>query len=347
MTTLATYSQIIDDLFVSTWQNAKRDAVNNIIAAIPVFEALKAAGCMTSQVGGDLIKRDIFYGVGSKTYITRGSVLPIETPDLMTQASWKWRYFAAAITRNIIEDQQNSGEAQRRNLVANRLEAARRACIEGIETDLFGITVATASSPYEDAISAFQGLNELVPPYGYYGTGYYGNIARSNSWWQCKYQALSTNPEVSLIDDMQQLWMKVSQNMESPNLIIATEALFRIYLSFGLNISQIVKDEGGRLVDLGYEVARFNGKPMIYQALAGCTEGSSTVPSAVGASANDAMLMLNTNYIELVNDPNMWFDMTEWKRAPRDPNAVAHILSCLNLITTQPRRHGRLYTAYA
>jgi hypothetical protein len=334
----------MDDLFVSTWQQAKGDLVNNIIAAIPVFEALKAAGCLVAQVGGDSIKRDIYYGVGSKTYITKGSVLPIETPELMTQATWNWRYFAAAITRNIIEDQQNSGEAARRNLVATRLEAARRACIEGIETDLFGVCTATASSPYEAGISAFQGLNELVPPYGYYNYGYYGGIARAspNTWWNCKMQALSSNPEVTLIDDMQQLYMAVSANMEAPNLIIASENLFRIYLSFGLNMSQIVKDEGGRLVDLGYEVARFNGKPMIYQDLVKYNDGGAGSVGAIGT--DDTMLMLNTNYIELVHDPNMWFDISEWKRAPRDPNAVAHILCCLNLITTQPRRHGRLYT---
>ena len=50
--------------------------------------------------------------------------------------------------------------------------------------------------------------------------------------------------------------------------------------------------------------------------------------------------MLNMNYIELVFDPNLWFEMTGWKSNANQLEQVAYIVSAQQLITTQPRRHG-------
>ncbi len=80
------------------------------------------------------------------------------------------------------------------------------------------------------------------------------------------------------------------------------------------------------MADLGFEVLRFNGKPMIW------------TPSM---TANH-MLMLTTDFMEFVYDPNMWFSMTEWKPIPLQTTRIAHILSAGNLISDQLRRHGRL-----
>ena len=54
------------------------------------------------------------------------------------------------------------------------------------------------------------------------------------------------------------------------------------------------------------------------------------------------MMFLNLDYIELVYDPEYFFDMTEWYTTPNQLDRVAYILSAMQLIDTQPRRHGLL-----
>jgi glutamine synthetase adenylyltransferase len=54
------------------------------------------------------------------------------------------------------------------------------------------------------------------------------------------------------------------------------------------------------------------------------------------------MIMLNTQFTEIVYDPDYWFAMSEWKAEPTTTRRIAHILSFANMISDQLRRHGRL-----
>ena len=82
------------------------------------------------------------------------------------------------------------------------------------------------------------------------------------------------------------------------------------------------------MADLGYDVLRFKGKPMVW------TENAST-----------GVAMYNTDYIECVYRSNLWYELSEWKAIPNQMERVAHLLYSLNVIGTQPRRHGRLTDA--
>jgi len=55
-------------------------------------------------------------------------------------------------------------------------------------------------------------------------------------------------------------------------------------------------------------------------------------------------LFLNTDTIEIVYDPNVWFEMTEWKYTQLQLERIAHIISTMQLVGTEPRRNGWLGT---
>ena len=99
-----------------------------------------------------------------------------------------------------------------------------------------------------------------------------------------------------------------------------------IYEDFALDRTQIVK--GGRLADLGYEELKFKGKSLVW---------SDNVTAGT-------MLFLNTEFIEVVYDPEVWFEMTAWKPIPLQTERIAHIICTMNLICTQLRRQGWLGT---
>ena len=333
MTTLPTYTRTLDDDFVTTWYEIREEAIDNILDATPVWNVLMASGSFTPQTGGEIITRTIRYGEITPERVQKGSVMTPSEPKLETMALWHWKYLASNIQRSTFTDQKNSGPSKIKDYVGSRITAARDGLEQQFETDIWG-TFATS----ETAV-AIQGINDIVPTIANRSTGTYGGIARpssytaggvevpdgGNEWWGPKY----LNGDLSgiateLLNDMKQLYNGLHNNQQAPNLIVTTQTIFEQYESEAIDISQIIKDETTRLADMGFEVLRFKGKPMIW---------SSNV-------ADNAMFMLNTDWIEVVYDPGLWFDMTDWKPQAFEFDRAAQIICALNVITTQPRRHG-------
>jgi hypothetical protein len=348
MATLPVLTQTLDDAFTHTWYEIRDEVIDNVLDATPVWAALKNAGCMKTQVGGDFITRNIGYGEQAAVEIERGDVLPSGEPELETMAIWRWRTLASHVQRNMFDDQKNQGPAKKKDLVGTKLTAAKDGLVQKFEASMFNVAVTAETG------KLIQGLNDLLPKFtdgtiasgGDHVSGTHGGIARptayadsgngvyapsaGNTFWGSKYLdgTLSTI-EDELITDMKKMYNSVHQNQVAPNLIITTQAIFEIYEEFGLDAVQIVKDEGTKLVDLGFEVLRFKGKPLIW--CPGITSGF--------------MKFLNTDFIEIVYDPTYWFDMTEFKPIPSTPDRIAHIVCFLNMFTTQPRRHGQIQYA--
>jgi hypothetical protein len=326
-TTLPSLTETIDNAFLHTWYEIRPEAIDNILDATVVSAALREKGCFKTQSGGRYIERTIKYGKEAAASVVKGDIFPQGETELETAAMWKWKYIISHVQRSIFDDQINNGPSKIKDLVNTRITAARDALTEKLETDLLGTYSATA----ETTDKTVQGLNELIPPYASRAAATYGLIARSNSWWVPNYKALTANPEVNLLSDMKNLYNTCTKGIAAPNLIITDQTLFELYEDFALDISQIVKDENTHLADLGFDVLRFKGKPLVW------TDSVKITYSM--------MLFLNTDFIEVVYDPRMWFAMGSWKDIPLQGERIAHILSAMNVIGTQPRRHGRLYAS--
>lgn len=336
-TTLPQETRTIDDAFVTTWYEIRAEAQDNILLANPVDAILKERGCFKPQTGSTLIERTIKYGVGNTPVaVDKGDILPQGVTETETAAFWTFRNNAVAVQRDLISDVENSGSAKIKDYVTKRLTEARQAIVQKNETDRFR-AVSTGETGKE-----WQGLNDIIPPYASSRTGTYGKINRpstyadsgnlvfvpatGNTWWGGKYKAIVAPKEVNLSTDMTILFNSIFLNQEAPNLIISDQALYELYEQFLVDKTQIVKNESKMLGDLGFTSQTFKGATMIWTP---------------NITAGD-MLFLNTNYIECVYRPNLWFSMTGWKDIPLQMERVAHIISAGNMISDQLRRHGRL-----
>jgi len=334
-TTLPTLTKTIDTAFVSTWYELKSEAVDNILNASVVWAALKDKGCMKTQQGGTYITRPIRYGTVATQAVKKGSVFSQGEPELKTMARWTWRYISAHVQRSLFDDQVNRGPAKIADLVKDRLGAARDALIAKFESQILGTHVT------DETGDEFQGLNDIVPlQITQAVTGTYGGITRpatyvsgvaatGNTWWAPKFGMWTAPVEVNMVSDMRHMFNMLANNQVPPDLIITDQTFFELYEDFALDMSQIVKDESTKLADLGFEVMRYKGKPMIW------------TPNITASN----MLMLTTSFIDVVYDPGMWFDMTEWKPVPLGGERIAHILSACNTACSQLRRQGRIQTA--
>jgi hypothetical protein len=340
--TLPTYTRTLDDAFVSTWYEIRSEAIDNILSATVVWNALMGAGSFVDQVGGEIITRTVRYGKATRQQVAKGDVMTPGEPELETMGIWNWKYVAANVQRSTFDDQKNAGPSKIKDYVGTRITAARDALEEGFEDDVLGAFQSNETG------KALQGLNDMIPPKANRTSGTYGTIARpsaytgsagsievpdttgTNPWWGPKYfQGAIGTIDVDLLDDMKVLYNSLHMNQSPINLIIFTQAMFEIYETYAIDISQIIKDETTRLADLGFEVLRFKGKPVIW---------------AEGMTANNG-LFLNTDWIDVVYDPNLWFDMTDWKPQAFEFDRAAQVLCAVNILSAQLRRHGRLLYA--
>jgi hypothetical protein len=344
---LPSYTKTVDDDFVNTWYEIRTESIDNILDATVMWLALREFNCLTPQSGSEIITRRIYYGTKSKQNITRGTTLQQSVTKRETMAWWEWAYTAIDINRALLDDQKNSGPTRIKSYIATRLEGARNDLVQGLEQDLFRWNAFAANQ--------MNGLFDIIPTataiavganYGgtwspaaaavspTYTAGTFGNISKAtNTWWRPNYKNGSDPSSVNLTSDMKTFWNTISANVASPNFIISDQDLYEYYEDEISDKHQIVRQAFNDVAtDLGFDSTTFKGAPMSWTG---------------ELSASDKMMFLNMDYIELVYDPGYWFDMTEWMTTPSQLERVAYIISAMQLIDSQPRRHGLLDYAAA
>lgn len=343
-TTLPQWTRVLDNAFTETWYEIRPTAIDNILLATNVSAMLKSKGCYKPQTGSEFITRTIKYAVGpTPQFVGKGDTLPMGTQQTETVARWGFRNLVSHAQRDTITDRENAGKFKIKDYISKRLMEARDALSQTFETTWYNGPTTDESG------KVWQSLEDLLPPYANATSGTWGAIARpsafaqipaangvfkpdpagTNPWWGAAYKQMTAPYEVNLVSDMKVLFNSVTNNQESPDMLVCDQVSYELYEEFAVDKSQLVKDDSSMLADLGYETLRFKGKPMMWS------------PNVVANTIN----MYNTNYIEVIYDPGAWFEMTEWKAIPNQFERVAHFLCSGNVITDQPRRHGKLTSA--
>jgi hypothetical protein len=323
---------------VETWYEIREEAIDNILDATIMWLALREYGSLTPQAGGEIITRTIKYGTKNKQNISKGKTLQRSVAKRETMAWHDWKYIAIDVNRTLLDDQKNHGPSKIKDYVTKRIMGAHEDIIQDCESDLFSWQASDADG---DQIN---GIWDLIPidvdtvtglPAGNgtstigqtRTTGSFGNQSRTNTWWQSK-QLAGSNPELNLRNNMTTLYNDISDNVKAPNFIICDQDLYEYYEDEVMDRQQVVRTGFTTLAaDLGFEAITFKGKPMSWTSQ---------------LDATDKLLMLDMDDIELVYDPDYFFDMTEWFTTPDQLERVAYIISAMQLILSQPRRHGML-----
>ena len=351
-TTLPSLTETLDTAFTHTWYEIRPDAIDNILDATVFSMALKEFGAMTPQVGGRYITRTIRYDKKSTQNIQKGTVLSQSEIDYETMARWNWKYTSVDVNQSVIDSQINSGPFKIKDYISSRLQIARDGIVQDNEQRLMRSSGEDATgkqhnglydvvTPLSTGINNLSDTHSITPEDGETATASEknGNIARTNEWWRNTYytgalgggtstDASAGSYSLNLVPVMRNLFNSVTAQMESPNFIMMNRDLFEAYEDEVADKQQIVRTAfDQKAADLGFETFTFKGATVTYN------------DDLDGSTYRD-LFMLNLNYIELVFDPNLWFEMTDWKSNTNQLERVAYIVSALQLITTQPRRSG-------
>ena len=317
------WTQTVDNLFVTTWAERKSSAVQQAFLKTPIAFWLKNKDRVESVVGHTRIEIPLEYGSNDTTrWIGKGSTVPINDAELLTMAYEVWKYVSTSIVRYMTDDQQNRGKAQLIRLIDTKIGAAERALWEEFEKVFW----ADGTGSLEP-----NGLANLIATDPTTGTVH--GIDRSvRTWFRNQTKTATGAASVYLISDMRTLLNNCLRyaKAEIGDYFIATDQTsYELYEDETMEQKRIVNQT---LADAGFENVQFKGRPMMWS------------PSAIAGQ----MRFINTNNIKLVVDQDYFMDMTEWKPIPNQVHdRTAQILCTLNMVVNRPIVHGVLHTIAA
>tara|TARA_Y100000310_G_scaffold187490_1_gene187532 strand:- start:163 stop:1206 length:1044 start_codon:yes stop_codon:yes gene_type:complete len=344
MATIPDLTRAVDTIFTTTWFEMQKKATDNILNSNVVLAALREAGCFKKQDGQKYVERTIRYGTKTAVAVAKGDTLPTGEDEIETAGFWDWKYITVHVQRSLQDDQQNSGAGKIKSLVQTKINAARDALeqkfddaiVAAIDTDNDagqGTELRASRDPYSlfNFLPGTSGTYFAATP----GTYTYGKVdtGTGNPWWNAKYNEGATSPALmNMKDEMRTMYNNCHLGAKSKvDLIITDQTRFEAYEDLCSAEIQKVQDVGSMTAQLGYEVLRYKGAKVVFSE-------NSSWPSGV-------LAFLNTDWIDCVYDPNMWFTMTPWDTLPNQFERISRIVCTFTgPICYQLRRQGFLGT---
>ncbi len=323
-------SELLDNLYTSTWQNMKETVRDNVFNALPFWFWLKEKGRMETVEGGRFLTEPLMYDkTDNVRWIGRGGTAPMNDQQLLTTAKFDWRYLVGSVVRFGIDDQQNRGKNEILNLMNTKLDNTQNSLATEMETRLFGASGAVSAGTTTDTNPAFDGLQFLVPDDPTSASNNAGGIDPSTyTWWRNQATNMTAKSFATYgVSYMRTLMNNCSNNlkMDSPDIILSGQTPYEAYEDSVLPLYRI---SDNKLGDMGFENIKFKGRPMLWS------------PSC----SNQRLYMLNTNFIKFTYDPMMMMDMTQWKDVPNQVNdRVAQIITACAFKVSRRRCQGVLY----
>lgn len=317
-------TEFLDNLYTTTWQKMKDAAADQIFDATPFWAWMKQNNRFKRVEGGRWIAEPLQYAKNELiSWIGKGGTVSLNDFEHLTVAKYDWKYLAASIVRFGTDDQQNRGKAQIMSLLNSKLSNTQDSLVDELETRL------AAGSASSSGLNAFDGLQYLVPDDPTASAEVGGIDQATYTWWRSNTKNMTgISFAASGVAEMTTMLNNCAQNKRSdrPDIILSGQTPYEYYEDEARTIHRITD---AKMAELGFDHQVFKGIPMVWSP----------------AVANTRMYFLNTKFLYFVYDPIMFFDMTEWKPIPDQPNdRAAQIVTACQFITNRRRVHGVLHT---
>ncbi len=315
-------TEVLDDLYTTTWANRKKEVVDSIFTATPLTsEMMKRGGIQMNGTGGRFLEIPLSYAKNETVKsLGRGDTISLSETKFMTVAQFDWKYLAGSIIRYFVDDTKNKSVQQHINWANAKIDNLRDSLTDLIEQQIFGDGTNNGGKDLD-------GLGNLVDTTPTVARTV-GNIAQTTyTWWQNRQKTATGPASVYLLPDMRNLANTTSEakTRMQPNIIVTTQTVAELYADEVLEQRQIIQASGS---DAEPQMGdAWHGIPIIW---------SSQCPSG-------RMYMLNSRYIGLNIDPDVNFEMTEWKSIPNQVNdRVCQIVMKGNVISSRRASLGVL-----
>jgi len=233
----------LDEMTTTTLRNRSGKLADNISDNNALLNRLKKKGQTKLVSGGRNLTREIEYAENSTfMYYSGGEELSVSASDVFSAAEYDWKQAAVAVVINGLEQLKNSGKEQILDLLESRIKNADRTMKNNISAGIY--SAGTGFGGKE--IGGLQLLVADSPT-----TGTVGGINRataSNAFWRnLSYDATTDGgaaaTALNIQTYMNHMWVNLTRGTDHPDLIVADNNYYKLYLSSLQAIQRITSDE--------------------------------------------------------------------------------------------------------
>ena len=294
----------LSEIVTTTLRNRTRKLADNVTNNNALLMRLNERGRIRPVTGGQNIVQELEYAENSTYKRYSGyETLDISPSDVFSAAEFDWKQAAVAVSISGLEMLQNSGRDALIDLLESRIANAERTMQNNISSDIYSDGTANSSKQ-------IGGLQHLVADSP--STGTVGSINRATYafWRNVSYDATTdggaaaTNANIQSY--MNNTWRQVVRGADKPDLIVADNNYWTLYLESLQSIQRIGDD---KMAQAGFMSLKYMDADVVL-------DGGFTLSGSGTRAPSNHMYFLNTNFIHFRphRDRNM---------VPLDPDRFA------------------------
>lgn len=275
-------SSTMGEIVTTTLRNRTGKLADNVSKNNALLNRLNKRGKIKPVNGGRTIVQEMEYAEnGTYKRYSGYEALNISPSDVFTSAEYNYAQAAVAVSISGLEMIQNSGEAAIIDLLASRIGNAERTIKNNVALDIYSDGTADGGRQ----IGGLQLLVSTSPT-----TGTVGGIDRSTnvgSFFRNKAFSAVTNggaaaTSANIQTYMNRLYVQLVRGADKPDLLVADNSYWRLYLESLQAIQRITTDSDA---SAGFQSLKYMDADVVLDGGVG------------GGAPTNIMYFLNTDYV--------------------------------------------------
>jgi hypothetical protein len=270
----------LSEIVSTTLRNRSGKLADNVTNNNALLRRLNSKGKVKPLDGGRTIVQELDYAEnGTYKRYSGYETLDISPSEVFSAAEFDWKQGAVSVSISGLEELQNSGSERVIDLLESRITNAERTMANNVSADMYSDGTANGGKQ-------IGGLQHLVADDP--STGTVGGINRATwtFWRNYEYDATTDGgaaaTSANIQSYMNQVWLNIVRGNDRPDLIIADNAYFKLYLESLQTIQRIASDD---MAQAGFTSLKYMDADVVFDGGYG------------GDAPTDHMYFLNCNHL--------------------------------------------------
>lgn len=310
----------LSEIVTTTLRNRSGRLADNVTQNNALLMRLRSRDKVRPVSGGRTIVQEIEYAENSTYKRYSGyELLDIAPSDVFTAAEYNYAQAACAVSISGLEELQNAGENQVIDLLESRIGNAERTIMNNISVDCYSDGTADGGKQ----IGGLQALIDSTP-----ATGTVGGIdaATWSFWRNIAFDATTDGgaaaTSANIQSYMNRVYLQLCRGPDKPDLIVADNNYYRLYLESLQAIQRIQSDE---MAQAGFESLKYMGADVVLDGGFG------------GGAPTNSMYFLNCDYLYFRPHRNRNFVPIGDERFAVNQDAMVQLIGFAGNLTTSGR----------
>jgi hypothetical protein len=313
-------STTMTEIVTTTLRSRTGKLADNITKNNALLNRLKRKGNVKTVSGGRTIVQELEYAEnGTFKRYSGYEALDIQPSDVFTGAEYNYAQAAVAVSISGLEQLQNSGEEAIIDLLGSRIKNAEKTITNNIATDCY-------SDGSADGGRQIGGLQLLVPATNTNTVG--GISAGTYSFWRnVAFSAITNGGSAASVGNIQsymnQVYVQLVRGSDRPDLIVADNNYWRLYLE---SLQAIQRIQSADTASAGFDTLKYMSSDVVLDGGFG------------GGCPTNSMYFLNTDYIYFRPHVDRFFSPLGDDRFAVNQDAMVKLVGFAGNMTVSNRR---------